>query len=131
LFFLSSREGVFPKPTDTYDWTNSNPLAPHGNTNALIKDFPRSTLAWDLTKHGDVDIRLFYYDLEPSSWIRCRWDPHDESIPSFWRKSWLTNTQICYTTEALKFAQGAYLISIVALQWSGHVIFKTRFLSLS
>jgi hypothetical protein len=84
-----------------------------------------------LTKHGKVDARLFYYDLPPTSWVKCRWDPNDESIPSYWRISWLTGTQICYTTEALKFAQCGYLISVVALQWSGLVAFKTRFLSIS
>lgn len=38
---------------------------------------------------------------------------------------------ICYTSEALKFAQSGYLVSIVCLQWSGYLVFKTRNLSLS
>jgi len=131
LFWLSNREGIFPKATDKYDWNNNSPLAIYGNTNALVDGVKKERLAWDMTKHGEVDIRLFYTDLEPSSWVKCRWDPSDESIPSFWRTSWVTGNQICYTTEALKFAQGSYLISIVCVQWAGCLVCKTRFLSFS
>jgi hypothetical protein len=131
LFWLSNREGIFPKPTDKYDWTNEGYKDVHGNTNVFVKGVSKATLGWDMTKHGDVDIRLFYYDLEPSSWVKCRWDPNDQSIPAFWRISWITGTQICYTTEALKFAQGGYLISIVCVQWAGGFACKTRFLAFS
>jgi len=38
---------------------------------------------------------------------------------------------ICYSTEALKFAQSGYLCSIVTVQWADLMICKTRNLSLS
>jgi hypothetical protein len=61
LFWISHREGVSPKDTDVYDWTNSNPKAPYGNTNVLSHDAKRRALSWEYMSDGDVDIRLFYY----------------------------------------------------------------------
>jgi sodium/potassium-transporting ATPase subunit alpha len=126
LFFLSLKKGIFPKDTDVY---NPDVASPYGNTNWPTGK--KETLAWNLTKDGKTDVRLFYYTLEPDSWVKCRWDPNDTSIPSFWRKSWVTERQICYTTEALKFAQGGYLISIVCVQWADLMICKCRSLSIS
>lgn len=111
-------------------------------------------MAWDLTRTGMVDIRLFYTngavkgeinedwtnpanDITPQSWTQCRWDPQDESIPKFYRFSAVVRddddqpTQICYTTESLKYAQSGYLVSIVCVQWSDLMICKTRNLSIS
>jgi hypothetical protein len=53
-------------------------------------------LAWDKTRHGKVDIRLFYAFKdengspsirEPDAWTNCRWAPDDESLPLIYRKS--------------------------------------------
>lgn len=88
-------------------------------------------LAWDLTKHGKVDIRLYYaMSRDPSSWTKCRWDPNDDSYPKIYRYSNITDYPICYTTEALKYAQAAYLVSIVTVQAAGLISAKTRNLSL-
>jgi len=43
----------------------------------------------------------------------------------------VTDKQICYTIEANKYAQGAYLISIVCAQIVNLFICKTRSLSIS
>jgi sodium/potassium-transporting ATPase subunit alpha len=43
----------------------------------------------------------------------------------------VTSSQICYTIEGLKYAQGGYLISIVCVQWADLIICKSRNLSLS
>jgi sodium/potassium-transporting ATPase subunit alpha len=50
--------------------------------------------------------------------------------PYFYHTSWVTKTQICYTVEALHYAQAAFLISIVTVQWADLIITKTRALSL-
>jgi hypothetical protein len=98
-------------------------------------------LAWDKVKHGKVDIRLFYAFKDekgnpsirdPDAWTNCRWAPDDESLPLIYRKSYVTDWHpICYTTEALKFAQTGYLIIIVCVQWADLMICKTRNLSLA
>jgi hypothetical protein len=46
------------------------------------------------------------------------------------RISHISEKPICYSTEALKYAQAAYLVSIVAVQAAGLLSAKTRNLSL-
>jgi magnesium-transporting ATPase (P-type) len=130
LFFLANREGYQPAETDLYDPTQPN----SGNTQwgtAAGRPDDRDTLNWDGTKDMNVDARLFYGDLPASSWLPCRWTPGDETIPQFWTISRVSGTQICYSTEALKYAQGGYLVSIVCVQWADLLICRTRNLSLS
>merc|ERR1712167_473229 len=72
-----------------------------------MKESAKINLNWNGNKHNGIDIRLFY------------------------KVSATSGTQICYTTEALRFAQGGYLVSIVCVQWSDLMICKTRALSIS
>jgi hypothetical protein len=88
-------------------------------------------LDWNGFKHSDVDFRLFYVQRPASSWTSCRWNPTGTAVPNFYNVSMVTGKQICYTTEALRYAQGGYLISIVVVQWSDLLICKTRNLSIS
>jgi sodium/potassium-transporting ATPase subunit alpha len=67
---------------------------------------------------------------EADAWTSCRWPLRGDS-PNFYRYSGVTDWPICYTTEALKFAQSGYLVSIVCVQWADLMICKTRNLSLS
>lgn len=119
--------GYFPKDDDTYDafepnWGNSN----YGNPDEYDK------LNWDTSLVSYMDIRLFYVFRGANHWAKCRWDPRDDSIPHFWRFSKVTHdTQICYTPEALHYAQGAYLITIIVSQWGNNILCKTRTLSIS
>jgi len=98
------------------------------------------SLGWDATRSGKLDIRLFYgntysgddVDIRtPDDWTVCRYDPHDESLPKFYKYSHISSKPICYTTEALKYAQSGYLVSIVCVQWADLMICKTRNLSLA
>jgi len=58
-----------------------------------------------LTKHGKIDIRLYYHRVrDEEHWTKCRWAPDDESVPKFMRYSNISEKPICYTTEALKYA---------------------------
>jgi sodium/potassium-transporting ATPase subunit alpha len=101
-----------------------------------------TALAWDYTNNGKLDIRLFYSYKneenptgsirEPDQWTKCRWDPANDDLPSFYKFSHVTDYwPICYSTEALKYAQSGYLVSIVCVQWADLMICKTRNLSLS
>jgi len=69
------------------------------------------------------------------SWSQCRWDPsikEGDGIPSFYKFSNSNDYwPICYSSEALKYAQSGYLVSIVCVQWADLMICKTRNLSLS
>jgi sodium/potassium-transporting ATPase subunit alpha len=99
-------------------------------------------LAWDYTNNGKLDIRLFYSYKneanpkgsirEPEAWTACRWPLDGTGFPEFYKYSHVTDGwPICYSTEALKYAQSGYLVSIVAVQWADLMICKTRNLSLS
>merc|ERR1712160_169018 len=70
-----------------------------------------------------------YVNRTPDSWAKCRWN-EGEGL-DFYKNSVVSGAQICYTTEALRFAQGGYLVSIVCVQWSDLMICKTRALSIS
>jgi sodium/potassium-transporting ATPase subunit alpha len=144
-------------PTDTA--SGKNTASRYGNTNygkldsiltgdrkeQMDKDsFKEETisLSWDYIKNGKLDIRLFYAfkgTEDPSvrdadSWTACRWSPHPDvkDHPDFFKYSHNTeNWPICYSIEALKYAQSGYLVSIVCVQWADLMICKTRNLSLS
>lgn len=104
-----------------------------GNTNIDAPKTEYKRMGWDKTTMNKVDVRLFYADTRNAdSFTQCRWDPADESWPNFYRESYSSEYHpICYSTEALKFAQSGYLCSIVCVQWSDLMICKTRNLSLS
>jgi hypothetical protein len=78
-----------------------------------------------------MDLRLFYFERRPEAWSECAITPGDTSVPKSWWYSEFTNSQICYTSEALFFAQTAYFISIIMTQWANCIICKTRALSIS
>jgi len=105
----------------------------YGNTNMMDTDEDNwKFLKWDATKNGKVDVRMFYgLHREPSDWVSCRFDPGDADLPKFYKVSVISDSPICYTTEALKFAQSGYLVSIVCVQWADLMICKTRNLSLA
>jgi len=99
-------------------------------------------LAWDYTNNGKLDIRLFYSYKneqnpqgsirEPEAWTQCRWPIDGTGFPEFYKYSHVTEGwPVCYSTEALKYAQSGYLVSIVCVQWADLMICKTRNLSLS
>ena len=87
------------------------------------------TLAWDHQRNSKVDIRLFYTApfADDNSWTSCRFGT-DDTIRAASHIS--EQYPICYTTEALKYAQSGYLVSIVTVQASGLISAKTRNLSL-
>ena len=108
LLRLNNELGYFPKPEDVY-----NPNLPHGGNSNWGDLNYKSQLEWIANFDGKVDARLFYTERLANSWSKCRWIEGTE-FPglNFYRHSAVTGTQICYTTEALKHAQTAYLVGI-------------------
>jgi len=72
---------------------------------------------WNKITLGQIDVRLFYANIRDADhWTKCRWDPQDTDYPSFYRKSNVTEYYpICYSNDALKYAQTGYLCSIVCV----------------
>ena len=127
LFGLAAEEGIYPKDTDIY-----NPaLESRGNSNWKADgSHDVSTLDMLTPRESATDVRLFFYKRNPEEWSECRWGI-DSSAPHFFRHSHVSANHICYTVEALFYAQCGYLVSIVCVQWSDLLICKTRNLSIS
>jgi len=129
LLFLNLAPGYVPDATDVYEPLNAPSF---GNTNYNDANFYLPDgLPWSSSSGSSMDLRLFYTQLNPESWSPCLYDPTDSSYPSHWIKSDFTGVQICYTSDALFFAQTAYFISIIITQWANCIICKTRSLSIS
>jgi len=62
-----------------------------------------------------MDIRLFFSFFKRSDWSQCRWNPEDDSLPEYYRISPLSHNNICYTSEALFYAQSAYFAACVGV----------------
>jgi hypothetical protein len=94
------------------------------------KGYP--AMAWDKTRNAKVDVRLYYaHHRDADRWTTCRWSTANEA-PFFYTASYSSDWHpVCYSTEALKYAQSGYLASIVCVQWADLMICKTRNLSLS
>ena len=161
VWYLALKKGPVPNPWDIYDASQSTVVTYPNGTQSLygnskfavpqtivdargneIENPELIMLAWDKVRHAKIDIRLFYsYKDEgettqpirgPDAWTVCRWDPADKSIGRIYRESIVSDGwPICYSTEALKFAQAGYLVSIVCVQWADLMICKTRNLSIS
>jgi len=120
-----------PQEFDRCDYANSGEYMDNGLTK--LRNTNWFVLGWDKYKNGKVDIRMFYAQhRDETAWTTCRWDPSSTEDPSFFKFSNSNDYwPICYSTEALKYAQSGYLVSIVAVQWADLMICKTRNLSLS
>merc|ERR1711990_1118012 len=134
LFGLIQVTGFYPAHEDVY-----NPAEPFkGNTVAQFNcadeecplnidttyNYPpemggevyppqKLVLDWNTNLASPVDARLFYFRLPVESWTQCRWNPAggEAWVPKFYSYSVISNQQICFSTEALKYAQSGYLIS--------------------
>jgi hypothetical protein len=112
LWGLCKNVNFLPADDDVYDPNSSDKGFGHSswdrpliNPDTGEEDEDVQALGWDLTKHGRIDIRLYYHRVRSEEhWTSCRWAPDDESIPKFMRISNVSDKSICYTTEALKYA---------------------------
>ena len=96
----------------------------------LCAENEEETLDMLTSQMGAIDVRLFFWERPYDDWSKCRWDPKGD-MPHFWSYSHVSASQVCYTIEALYYAQCGYLVSIVVVQWSDLLICKTRNLSIS
>ena len=104
--------------------TRVTELRKYGNTN-LAQD--PTYLNWNSLEDGNIDTRLFYANSrDDDDWNECRWNPNNKNLFRAYVTSGVTNMPICYTTEALKYAQTGYMVSIMCTQWAVYIICKTR-----
>ncbi len=101
LLGMTSAYGIEPAEGDVYD-----PLGGvcKGNSNCLIGAETRKI---NMATNGDgwFDMRLFFYDYEPTAWGDCLF----KDSSSFFKESTFvkhngTKNPISYSTEAIKYA---------------------------
>jgi len=148
LWGLAEQLGTVPNHGDTYNASQTNAVcttdaagviscSQYGNTNlttsaAADPEEGMLRMGWDKETHAKYDVRLWYAtSRSASNWTACRWAPDDTDYPEFYRVSGNSGFPVCYSTEALKYAQSGYLCSIVCVQWADLLICKTRNLSIS
>ncbi len=96
--WIALEKGYFPSKYDVY-----NPNLPNFGNSRYGRSSSYDSLGWDFSDDNETDIRLFYVFRNRDSWSPCKWNPSDDSIPKFWRISNITDRQICYTSETLKY----------------------------
>jgi sodium/potassium-transporting ATPase subunit alpha len=115
LFFLAlSDKGTKPAKGDIYNKHSKY----KGNSN-VGTSHDGAQVDYISTKDAEYDLRVWYWYIE--HWHECRF-PDDVSP--------VTGERVCYTTEALKYAQFAFFCGIVVGQWANLIIVKTRRLSI-
>jgi len=74
----------------------------NGNTN-FNKAAYWEKFDWDTAYMNKIDFRLFFTGRPETDYSRCRWVEGDDA-PGFYKNSSESGVQICYTSEALKYA---------------------------
>ena len=109
-----NEEGTKPEKSDVYIKDSKY----KGNSNVgTSKDGTR--VDYSSLSDADYDLRVWYWKIE--NWHDCRY-PDDESPSS--------GGKVCYTTEALKYAQYSFFVAIVCGQCANLIICKTNLLSI-
>ena len=107
-------DGTKPKKSDVYIKDSKY----KGNTNVGTSD-DGTQVDYISQNDGDYDLRIWYWKID--TWHTCRF--MDDKSPA-------TGERVCYTTEALKYAQYAFFLAVVCVQWSNLVIVKTKKISI-
>ena len=144
MFYIILKDYYPHNITDVYD--PSHPTL--GNTNVRIEDgklrvineesagalvdsedkFGPRLVDWLFTKHLEQDLRMGYVEYDSQSnlvkenveWTPCR----------VYQVSPISNRPVCYSTEALKYAQTGFFFGVVVGQWFNSMALKSRKISL-
>lgn len=129
LVQLTNVKGILPGLSDVY---NKNDKF-KGNTNAFLYEnsdylgiegtqlddlvVKRKTVDFLSELENDYDMRVMLYTLEEgSTWGDCYYPD---------ARSYSGNSQVCYSVEAIKHAQGAYLANIILTQVANGLVYRT------
>jgi len=84
-------------------------------------DYDGNLVDWVTVSGGKYDLRVWFYKKSTDAWSDCRY-------PGM--KSPITDHEICYTSEALHYAQYGWFVGILLTQISNAIIVKTRRVSI-
>ncbi|CAG9330059.1 unnamed protein product [Blepharisma stoltei] len=112
-FFYVAQSGYKPGKDDVYD----PDLNSKGNSH--IGDSNYENEAVDFITNGDahLDLRIWFHNYGKDNWSDCKYPGWTSPI---------SNHEICYTTEAFKYAQCGYFVGVVCCQYANIMIVRTR-----
>jgi sodium/potassium-transporting ATPase subunit alpha len=132
LFFFANKESIIPAAQDIYNpydkyrgnspafiVENGDLLSIHGEGVEMLIEEPRRALEYATEGDISVDLRVFFYEKPDSFWASCAFDSVGQNYDG----------PVCYRIEALRHAQGAYLLAVVILQFANTLIYKTKIYS--
>eukprot|EP01016_Furgasonia_blochmanni_P003928 TRINITY_DN11535_c0_g1_i1.p1 TRINITY_DN11535_c0_g1~~TRINITY_DN11535_c0_g1_i1.p1 ORF type:complete len:531 (-),score=133.27 TRINITY_DN11535_c0_g1_i1:120-1652(-) len=132
--------GIYHGDGDVYDeehvtFGNTNAQCFFDNGKWQIKDLKNDYTGVDELDQPDwiykealtQDLRMVFLDCDSNGLAKHNWDWTTCRIKQM--SPW-SERPICYTTEALKYAQTAVFFSVVLIQWSNVFSSKTRRLSI-
>ncbi|CAG9328025.1 unnamed protein product [Blepharisma stoltei] len=112
-FFANADSGTKPAEDDVY-----NPKSEYkGNTHIGVKEYEHKTVDYLTDGDGDYDLRIWFYNYSDDAWSDCKYKELTSPV---------TDHHICYTSEALHYAQCAFFVAIVVTQWANLHIVRTR-----
>jgi sodium/potassium-transporting ATPase subunit alpha len=130
LFFFAFKEGIDPGMQDMY---NPYDLAFKGNSKAFISEYSsqlgiygeaydvyviskKRQISWASEGDIELDMRVFFYNLPNDFWATCALDSTGYHYEG----------PVCYRVEALRHAQGAFLLAVVILQIANAQAWRTK-----
>ena len=150
IFFLLSVNAVNPIVNGAVDTNFNGPYTFDPNANNFgnnnipansqdlnSANFNTNFPDWISTLNNKLDLRGWYLvanngqNTTPCQGSYCQafnWPSEDSVLTTV---STITNLQVAYTTEAIFYAQSAYFVTIVMVQWSNVFACKSRKVSLS
>lgn len=90
-----------------------------------------ASIDWVSTQDKDQDLRMGYLDLNGPCSVNNIKEAGQFGVSEVFQISPMTKRPVCYSTEALKYAQTSFFFSVVFAQFSNTLGCKTRRLSLS
>lgn len=129
LFFFANKESIIPAAQDIYNpydvyrgnsqafiVENGDLLSIYGEGIELLLEEPKRALEWATEGDISIDLRVFFYEYPDSHWAPCAFDSVGQNYDG----------PVCYRIEALRHAQGAYLLAVVIMQFANSLVYKTK-----
>jgi sodium/potassium-transporting ATPase subunit alpha len=128
LQFTANYALTVPLSTDIYNPTAKN----LGNSNLSLTSCTNTSemIDWIYTVHASIDLRMAAVDCKMVSGQAVYSQLISWGTCNVQQISPTTNLPVCYTTEAIKYAQSAYFYGCVICQILNSMVCKTRKLSL-
>ncbi|CAG9330062.1 unnamed protein product [Blepharisma stoltei] len=112
-FFYIADSGCRPDEHDIYD----PDIHSKGNSHIGDDSYCGDTVNYLTNSDGKYDLRIWFYNYGHDSWSDCKYPGWTSPI---------TNHEVCYTSEAVHYAQCGWFVGLVCGQYANLQIVRTR-----